>query len=80
MACRLILVLANSLVGTGLMPDGGEAWDPSRLPGYGTGGLGSNIQVLFSQQTDHCNLSTGGLSASENSRFSSVESFYSWRS
>ena len=27
------------------MPNGGKACDPSRLPGYGTGGLGSNIDI-----------------------------------
>ena len=50
MACRLILVLANYSIGTRLiMQDGGKAWDPSRLPGCGTGSLGSNIQVLLQQ-------------------------------
>ena len=51
MTCRLILVLAITAIGTGLiMPDRGKAWDPSRLPGYGTGGLGSNIKVFLSQK------------------------------
>ena len=53
MACRLFLVLANSPFGTGLiMSDGGKAWDPSCLSGYGTGNLGSNIQILFAQQIE----------------------------
>ena len=79
MACRLILVLANSSIGTGLiMPDERKAWVSSHIPGCGTGGLGSTIKVFLSQQiaTDHGNLSMGGLSASENPWFS-VEFSYS---
>ena len=66
LAWTLILVLANSSIGTGLIiSDGRKVWDPSCLPGYGNGGLGSNIKVFLSQQiaTDHCNLSMSGLSA-----------------
>ena len=33
------------------MRNRGKAWGPSRLPGYGTGGLGSDIKVFGSQQT-----------------------------